>query len=397
MASELSTSFPFFPTLESYVKRGARKFTIYWRIENFNREPCNNFCIFSETFLNKSMKSVWQIKLDVATGQLCAYLLKKTINRKRFNDFYSISLLTRSGWISICENLTFKVDGDDNGNKIIDLKKLKEDERIYVPDGSLTVSFQIWNYSTVESFQSVMVSRLRNETDLCHRPHHTFSTLKPNGLFPFPFCFERRDKAMASLNNQNIKEIKAQHTQSDTNINVKDADDLRKLFTEKEFSFVTLRTPTKEFFVHKAVLCAKSPVFNAMFERRMKETNSNVVDIDDIDSQIMSLFIKYLHYEPLGDLKWSDAVSLYSVAARYQIDSLRKESASLLNRELSDENICDLLVLADLHQDDDLMNYAQEYFCMHSKAILTSTQWRVILDHTELVAKVLSKLAKSRL
>ncbi|XP_015906185.2 protein maternal effect lethal 26 [Parasteatoda tepidariorum] len=367
-------------------------FTIYWRIENFDSEPTFDL-IKSQIFKIQSMNSNWQIELETEGDSLAAYLHKVT-NAAQFVVNYSLSLLTSSGWVTLLANERerFRVGGDGCGEDVVNLEILKKNEWYYLPNGSLTINFRLWNERIKnESSQRVMISRLIDGDYLRHRPIQTFSTLTPSDLLSFPISYEFQSNSEY----RNAKEMKSQQTQTDAAFSFKDLDELRQLFKEKEFSFVTLRTSTKEFSVHKAVLCAKSPVFTAMFEKNMKENECNVVDIDDIDNQTMALFVKFLQFEPLDDLNWSSAASLYYAADKYEINSLKEQCSSLLKNELSKENVCDLLVLADLHQDDDLMNYAQEYFCQHSKSILPSTQWKDILGHTELVAKILCKLAET--
>ncbi|XP_042903451.1 TD and POZ domain-containing protein 4 isoform X4 [Parasteatoda tepidariorum] len=368
-------------------------FTIYWRIENFICGPSNRFRINSEIFRIESMPSNWQVILRMNEGYLVAYL--NLTNPELLIAHYSLFLLTSSGWITIFENgkKRFKAGEDSHGNVLVDFKKLTEEKWVYLPDGSLTISFRMCNEYITESSQSVMVSRLGKECNLNNRPILTFSTLKPSDMFPFPFSFELPINAATHFKIQNKKDAKIQQTQTDDTFD--DLDELRSLFKKRDFSLVALRTPTREFSVLKAVLCTKSPVFKAMFERKMKENECNVVNIDDIDNQTMSLFVKFLNFEPLDELGWSTALSLYFVADKYQIGILKERCVTVLKKDVSTENVCDLLLLADLHQDDDLMKYAQEYFCQHSKVILSSTPWKDILGHTELAANVLCKLAET--
>ncbi|XP_042903450.1 speckle-type POZ protein isoform X2 [Parasteatoda tepidariorum] len=375
----------------------SRGFTCFWRIENFNFTPGNNFTMNSPEFKIKTLKSKWFITI-ADKGEFLAAFLFKVNNPMRWTVHFSLSLLKGTDWIPVLTNKAykFKAGGDGYGAfQVLSLQTLKEDKWIYLPNGSLTISFRIWTYkSMLESTQCLMISRLENETDLCHRPIEYFSNLNPNHFAYFPPSYEfQSNKQLLGDEYHTTKEVKTQVTQTDANLDFKDADELLRFFKEKDFSFVTLRTPNRDFLVHKAVLCAKSPVFNAMFERKMKEGDSNMVDIDDIDSQTMATLVQFLHFQPLGDLKWESAVTLYYAADKYQIDLLKKECVLLLKKELSVENICDALLLADLHQDKNLMSCAQEYFCRNSKLIFISKQWKDFLCHTELVAEVLHLLS----
>nr|XP_015906174.1 speckle-type POZ protein [Parasteatoda tepidariorum] len=205
--------------------------------------------------------------------------------------------------------------------------------------------------------------------DLQHRPIQTFSHLKPNDLLHFPPSYEFKE----------TKQFLTQKTQTFTSAGFHDSEELINFFKQKEFSFVTLRTPNKEFVVHKAVLCSKSPVFNAMFERNMIENDTNSVHIDDIESETVSLLIKFLHFEPLGTLHWEDVTKLYYAADKYQIEGLKKFCRSFLETVLSLENVLDLFILADKHQDKNIMSCAEKYFRLNFEKILISAEWQRFL------------------
>jgi len=124
----------------------------------------------------------------------------------------------------------------------------------------------------------------------------------------------------------------------------------------------------------------------------MRENNSNIVNIDDVDDETLALLIQFLHFEPLGDLNWEAVVKLYYAADKYQIEKLRTECTSLL--QLSAENVCEAFILSDMHQDEDLKRSAQEFFCENSKIILRSEEWKdLLLSRPKLAVDILHVLA----
>ncbi|GBN90973.1 hypothetical protein AVEN_88906-1 [Araneus ventricosus] len=58
--------------------------------------------------------------------------------------------------------------------------------------------------------------------------------------------------------------------------------DFQNLLQEGTLSDFTIKVGDKNFQVHKAVLCARSPTFKAMLTRNMKENEENLVDISDL-------------------------------------------------------------------------------------------------------------------
>ncbi|GBM91664.1 hypothetical protein AVEN_180043-1 [Araneus ventricosus] len=57
----------------------------------------------------------------------------------------------------------------------------------------------------------------------------------------------------------------------------------KSLYNDSFFSDMELRTSTKTFPIHKAILSYKSPVFRNMFSHDMKEKNRRYVDITDFE------------------------------------------------------------------------------------------------------------------
>ncbi|XP_015906181.2 BTB and MATH domain-containing protein 42 isoform X1 [Parasteatoda tepidariorum] len=378
------------------LKNEYKGITCYWRIENFTWTPGNKISIYCSPFRIESLRSQWQIEIRDEEECLKTYLHKITNDSSTKLDV-TLSLYTRSGWIVIFDKMEmeFKSGLRGRGFEFLSFEEIEIQRKLYIYQGALTLVFRIFN------------NQMANETSLCllfsqmsgkycqHGPPQIFSTLKSNCLLPFPPSFEFQINSLTNQT-QKPKEVKTQLTQTDEIVDFKDKDELLQMFTEKQFNFVTLCTPNKKFFLHKAVLCAKSPVFKAMFDKNMIENEYNSVDIDDIDTETMTSFIKFLHFEPIGDLSQESAVLLYYAADKYQIDSLKKKCVSILAEGLSVENVCDIFVLADSHQDKELMSYAQEYFCKNSKFIFLSQHWKdLIMSHPELIAEILYKSAQN--
>ncbi|XP_015906186.1 speckle-type POZ protein homolog isoform X3 [Parasteatoda tepidariorum] len=372
-------------------------FTCYWRVENFKTSP--NLSIESPFFEIKELKSKWHLEIAVKDGFLGVFLFKATYPKNCLTKF-RISVLTSTEWVSISGNPDYRYnEGDRSGYgilKVTSLEKLKGKPWVHLPNGSLTINFSVrQNKLESERSQCLIISRMGDDNELWHRPIEYFSNLKPSDLLSFPPTYDFHFHELALNDRNQNQEMKTQTTQTETRDDSKDGSALIKLLEKKEYSFVTLRTPSKEFVVDKAVLCSKSPVFHAMFEGQMKENDWTSIDIDDIDNNTMALLIQFLYFKPLEYLNWDDAVTLYYAADKYQIDSLKKECVVHLKKELSVENVCDAFFLADLHLDKDLMTCAQEYFSKNLKLVFTSKHWKDFLCHTDLVAQILHDLGEN--
>ena len=73
------------------------------------------------------------------------------------------------------------------------------------------------------------------------------------------------------------------------------SEDLSGLFESQKFSDVILCVGGKEFYVHKAILGARSPVFAAMFEHEMEEKKQNRVEITDMDPEVLREMLRFIY------------------------------------------------------------------------------------------------------
>lgn len=84
----------------------------------------------------------------------------------------------------------------------------------------------------------------------------------------------------------------------------------------------------------------------------MKEKNLNVVEITDVDPDKLNRMLKYMCTSTIKeDLLHDDACNLYRAADKYDVVSLRNWCLGLLASSLSVARVCDVLTLADVHQD----------------------------------------------
>ncbi|GBL76118.1 TD and POZ domain-containing protein 3 [Araneus ventricosus] len=154
-------------------------------------------------------------------------------------------------------------------------------------------------------------------------------------------------------------------------------DDLKSLFHDKIFSDIKLKTCTKTFPAHKNILSARSPVFKAMFSNNMKEKFNECVEIEDMDSDTVFRMLHYVYTAEIQDLQWENACDLYRAADKYEILALRDECSAYLKSNLRPNNACEVLILADLHQDEDLKASVQEFIFNHD--VLNSEEWKQLM------------------
>ncbi|KAG8198054.1 hypothetical protein JTE90_001888 [Oedothorax gibbosus] len=142
--------------------------------------------------------------------------------------------------------------------------------------------------------------------------------------------------------------------------------DLLQLYRDGILSDATINTEGKSFSAHRSILAARSPIFRAMFEKdEMSEGPLGVVDIDDVDSETVGRMLVFLYGDSLQGLQWGEAASLYYAADKYAVQPLKQKCADILKAGLTVDNVCDALILAHTHSDEQLMKSVVDFMHDH--------------------------------
>jgi hypothetical protein len=73
------------------------------------------------------------------------------------------------------------------------------------------------------------------------------------------------------------------------------ADTLAPFVNSERYADVTLVAEGREIRAHKAILCARSSHFRAMFTLGMREATTNVIEVGDISYQVLDTILNYLY------------------------------------------------------------------------------------------------------
>jgi BTB/POZ domain len=135
--------------------------------------------------------------------------------------------------------------------------------------------------------------------------------------------------------------------------------------TNQTLADVTLQCQEKNFKAHKVILAAASPVFGAMFKEGTKEHEENNVIIEDIESDVFELFLRYLYSGEVGQLKEMH-LDLFAAADKYDVQPLREICIRHMSTNISHRNAGDVLALAELHCIEPLKSLALEFIERYS-------------------------------
>lgn len=174
------------------------------------------------------------------------------------------------------------------------------------------------------------------------------------------------------------------------------AENMNTLFENPSFPDVTLVCGNREFKMHKAILAARSVVFNAMFESNMVEGISNKVQIDDVEPDVMAEILRFIYTGKTSSIdKMSDL--LLAAADKYALDRLKSLCEEELCLNIDIENVADTLVLADLHSAIQLKNHAIEFINMQANEVIETSGWKNMISlHPHLVAETFKALVNQQ-
>jgi speckle-type POZ protein len=132
-----------------------------------------------------------------------------------------------------------------------------------------------------------------------------------------------------------------------------------KLFETKNFSDITIICSDKKFLAHRCVIAERSSVFKAMLTTDMAEKKLSRIVIDDIDDATMQELLRFIYTKEVQNLAL--APKLLYAAEKYDLYELKSICASHITEQVSEENVFENLVLADRHNEQQLLNECMKF------------------------------------
>lgn len=163
---------------------------------------------------------------------------------------------------------------------------------------------------------------------------------------------------------------------------------INSLHFNSELSDLTICVEDIAYPVHKCILGAHSPVFENMFTFGMKEQQENRVYVNDLTTETFTSMLSYIYTNRLEDLD-NIASELIFTADMYNILDLIKLCKDSLIKQLNEENVLNILVIADKLQIHDLELLCLQYISKHKTIIYSSKEYEDIKKYPNIVAKML--------
>ncbi|KAF8771280.1 TD and POZ domain-containing protein 4 [Argiope bruennichi] len=164
-----------------------------------------------------------------------------------------------------------------------------------------------------------------------------------------------------------LEEIKVQYNRNNSEIEICDALKEKNNRSTRLFSVLS------------------SSVFKEKFSTNMGEKDSDCVELEDIDDDIVKRMIEFLYTNHVEDLTWENVFDLYKVANDYDILNLKNLCASYMKNHLSLNSACDVLLLAHNCADNDMKSVVSDFVVKYGKRMAFS-EWDFLIDSNGKVA-----------
>lgn len=165
------------------------------------------------------------------------------------------------------------------------------------------------------------------------------------------------------------------------------SDTLSKMYEERFLSDFNLRVEDRWFPVHKAILGVRSPVFRAMFTNEKKQNEDNCSFITDVDKDTLQRILLFIYSDKVEeDIDWERVCTLYKAADKYALKTLKQRCSVILRTRLCAGNVLDILLLADMFNDQELKSSAFELIYLNENKIIGSERWNRFKEENKQLA-----------
>lgn len=177
----------------------------------------------------------------------------------------------------------------------------------------------------------------------------------------------------------------------DCEVNLKElAADFGTFLNRSTLTDVVVYAEGHAFPAHKAVLAARSPVFQSLFERLARENRPNTILINDLSYEVVQELIAFLYSGKVNLV----SLELLSAAERYSIKGLKRICTKTLVKKLSMSTCVDTLIASHVNKCPDLETAAVKYTASNWKYVRREKNCGNLYNWPLLLVKVIDCLAK---
>ncbi|GBN34086.1 hypothetical protein AVEN_202413-1 [Araneus ventricosus] len=352
----------------------------------------------------------------------------RILNRERdgFGDSVQV-LVTRIGKERICGTEIFDdvTDRDPHSNKDIEVKSMLEDEPLininlsYVkeslvikirPVSCKKIKYAICKITVIKNGgKESPIKHVRSwiggikadiwrycvllpETESLKPDLKTDKALTDKTFFVhYDFAFSTGEMAAICGLEECVRYIKTLNVSFDQywDINIKTAksalDSLVESYRSRSFVDVNVKTKTKTFPAHKAILCARSPKFRSIIEANIREVKFPYFG----DSNNFEDLFLFLYTDTVGIPSLKPALKLHKLSFSINLEPLKTYCRNILTAHLNSVSAVAMLRFACFYRDIPLKTTVENYIAKHYELVISSTNWEVFADKPEFRKEVI--------
>uniref|UniRef100_A0A0K0E7L8 BTB domain-containing protein n=1 Tax=Strongyloides stercoralis TaxID=6248 RepID=A0A0K0E7L8_STRER len=165
-------------------------------------------------------------------------------------------------------------------------------------------------------------------------------------------------------------------------------EDISNMLESSQFSDCIIRVDDIDINAHKVILASRSPVFQAMFNHEVRESQSNIVEIKDFHIDVVREMLKYIYTDFSPNLE-KMAGEILAIAEKYNLDRLKIMAEQSLCNSLSVENVCEYFVIGEMYSAEALKTNCLEFINMNAVDVMNNENWNdFVINHPLLLERL---------
>jgi BTB/POZ domain len=158
------------------------------------------------------------------------------------------------------------------------------------------------------------------------------------------------------------------------------ADHFAELLRQEKYSDASITVDDKKFNVHRFILSARSPVFSAMFENRMREKAQNQVKIENFSAEVVDDLLMFAYTGRSPNVK-KLARELLEASEQYIMPDLKNLCEVTLASQVTVENAAELLIISDMYNAMQLKKMIVHCIVRQSGQIMQTEGWKQLEEN----------------
>ncbi|PRP80534.1 hypothetical protein PROFUN_11847 [Planoprotostelium fungivorum] len=127
---------------------------------------------------------------------------------------------------------------------------------------------------------------------------------------------------------------------------------------------ITFIVQEEKIYGHRAILRARCPYFERLFESSFKERNERIFRVDEtIKPEIFTSLLRYIYTNDEEVIREDNAIDLLRAADRFMVDDLKQTIEDYVENSIDQENVLWLLEVADRFGVPRLKRACVDYVC----------------------------------